>query len=57
MGKSTLVNTLFNTSLYQDKGDVALSNETPKTVDIQSISAGNIIPESIFFLDTYFALK
>ncbi|KAJ3296400.1 hypothetical protein HK104_001628 [Borealophlyctis nickersoniae] len=39
LGKSTLVNTLFNTSLYPNKEAKELSVETPKTVDIQTISA------------------
>lgn len=39
MGKSTLVNTLFNTSLYPPKEDAVPSSETPKTVEIQAISA------------------
>jgi len=40
LGKSTLVNTLFNTSLYPNKEDKDPTNETPKTIDIQTISAG-----------------
>ncbi|KAL1920835.1 uncharacterized protein VTP21DRAFT_11470 [Calcarisporiella thermophila] len=39
LGKSTLVNTLFNANLYPPKGEVDLSAEIPKTVQIQSISA------------------
>lgn len=40
LGKSTLVNTLFNTSLYPPKERKGPSLEfTPKTVTIQSISA------------------
>lgn len=39
LGKSTLVNTLFNTGLYPEKTDVNPSKDTPKTIDIQSISA------------------
>ncbi|KAJ3338396.1 septin 2 [Gonapodya sp. JEL0774] len=39
LGKSTLVNTLFNTSIYPAKVEVEPSVETPKTVDIQAISA------------------
>ncbi|RUS19718.1 Septin-domain-containing protein [Endogone sp. FLAS-F59071] len=40
LGKSTLVNTLFNTTLYPTKNDnVELSSETPQTVEIQAITA------------------
>ncbi|KAI9595012.1 Septin-domain-containing protein [Syncephalis fuscata] len=39
LGKSTLINTLFNTSLYPPKDGASPSHETPKTVDIQAISA------------------
>ena len=40
LGKSTLVNTLFNTSLYPPKERVGPSHDIiPKTVSIQSISA------------------
>ncbi|KAJ3099911.1 hypothetical protein HK100_004808 [Physocladia obscura] len=40
LGKSTLVNTLFNTSLYPAKeAKIELSSETPSTVEIQAISA------------------
>ncbi|KIM29142.1 hypothetical protein M408DRAFT_47559, partial [Serendipita vermifera MAFF 305830] len=39
LGKSTLINTLFNTSLYAPKEVLAPSAERPKTVAIQSISA------------------
>lgn len=40
LGKSTLVNTLFNTSLYPPKERAAPSHDIiPKTVSIQSISA------------------
>jgi len=39
LGKSTLVNTLFNTTLYPPKDDVPLNAETPKTVEIQAITA------------------
>ncbi|RKP01889.1 hypothetical protein CXG81DRAFT_25453 [Caulochytrium protostelioides] len=38
LGKSTLINTLFNTALYPSKENVELTNETPKTIDIQTIS-------------------
>ena len=40
LGKSTLINTLFNTTLYAPKEILAPSAERPKTVAIQSISAG-----------------
>ncbi|KAH6573500.1 hypothetical protein BASA50_000969 [Batrachochytrium salamandrivorans] len=39
LGKSTLVNTLFGTTLYPLKEAREPSPETPKTVEIQSISA------------------
>ena len=39
MGKSTLVNTLFNTGLYPPKENVEPTHETPETVEIQSITA------------------
>lgn len=39
LGKSTLVNTLFNTELYQPKGNLGPNRETPQTVEIQSITA------------------
>jgi septin 7 len=39
LGKSTLVNTLFNTSLYPPKERKAPSLDISKTVSIQSISA------------------
>lgn len=39
LGKSTLVNTLFNTTLYPPKENTPPSAETPKTVAIESISA------------------
>jgi septin 7 len=39
LGKSTLVNTLFSTELYPNKVVAEPSHETPKTVDIQSITA------------------
>ena len=38
LGKSTLVNTLFNVPLYPTKEHVPLSEESPKTVDIQVLS-------------------
>ncbi|KAJ3197965.1 hypothetical protein HDU82_001340, partial [Entophlyctis luteolus] len=40
LGKSTLVNTLFNTTLYPGKEPkIELTTETPSTVEIQAISA------------------
>ncbi|CAE6432507.1 unnamed protein product [Rhizoctonia solani] len=39
LGKSTLVNTLFNTTLYPPKDYLHPSAERPKTVAIESISA------------------
>ena len=39
LGKSTLVNTLFNTALYPPKSVLDPSTERPKTVNIESISA------------------
>lgn len=39
LGKSTLVNTLFNTTLYPEKSNVTPSKDIPKTVEIQSMSA------------------
>ncbi|KAF9377742.1 hypothetical protein CPB97_009957 [Podila verticillata] len=38
LGKSTLVNTLFNAPLYPPKEHVPLSDESPKTVGIQVLS-------------------
>ncbi|CAG8614378.1 32235_t:CDS:10 [Gigaspora margarita] len=38
LGKSTLVNTLFGTTLYPNKGETEPSDETPKTVEIQSLN-------------------
>ena len=40
LGKSTLVNTLFNTTLYPPKEVLPPQAERPKTVAIESISAG-----------------
>jgi hypothetical protein len=40
LGKSTLINTLFNTSLYAKKSVPAPHHERPKTVAIESITAG-----------------
>ncbi|ORX92563.1 Septin [Basidiobolus meristosporus CBS 931.73] len=39
LGKSTLVNTLFNTALYPPKQQAPLLEESPKTVEVQAISA------------------
>ncbi|KAJ3268075.1 fork head transcription factor Sep1, partial [Blyttiomyces sp. JEL0837] len=39
LGKSTLVNTLFNTTLYPNKEMKEPTGEVPKTVEIQTISA------------------
>lgn len=39
LGKSTLVNTLFNSQLYPPKQNVEPSHETPQTVEIQSITS------------------
>ncbi|KAJ3118367.1 hypothetical protein HDU96_002209 [Phlyctochytrium bullatum] len=39
LGKSTLVNTLFNASLYPNKEAKEPTGETPKTVEVQTISA------------------
>lgn len=40
LGKSTLVNTLFNTGLYAKKVVPQPHQERPKTVAIESITAG-----------------
>jgi septin 7 len=40
LGKSTLINTLFNTTLYPEKQPLPPSAEHPNTVAIESISAG-----------------
>ncbi|KAI9268765.1 Septin-domain-containing protein [Sporodiniella umbellata] len=39
LGKSTLVNTLFNTQLYPPKETVELTHETTQTVEIKSITS------------------
>jgi septin 7 len=39
LGKSTLINTLFNTRLYPGKLNDQVPVESPKTVEIQSITA------------------
>ncbi|RKP21059.1 hypothetical protein ROZALSC1DRAFT_27499 [Rozella allomycis CSF55] len=41
LGKSTMVNTLFNSYIYPAKEEKEPSHETPKTVEIQSVQ-GNI---------------
>jgi septin 7 len=38
LGKSTLVNTLFNAPLYPPKEHVGLSQDSPKTVGIQVLN-------------------
>ena len=40
LGKSTLVNTLFNSQLYPLREDREPTHDVPKTVEIQSISGG-----------------
>lgn len=40
LGKSTLINTLFNTPLYPPKEPLPPSADRPKTVAIESIGAG-----------------
>ena len=40
LGKSTLINTLFNTTLYPPKESLPPAEERPKTVAIESIGAG-----------------
>lgn len=40
LGKTTLVNTLFNSPLYPTKEAREPTPEVPKTIDIQTISAG-----------------
>ncbi|ORX57049.1 Septin [Hesseltinella vesiculosa] len=39
LGKSTLVNTLFNTQLYPPRENVALTHESPQTVEVKSITS------------------
>jgi septin 7 len=39
LGKSTLINTLFNANLYPNK-TVSITTELQKSLDIQQISAG-----------------
>jgi len=43
LGKSTLINTLFSTTLYPPKVPLAPAEERPKTVAIESIGAGTSI--------------
>jgi septin 7 len=42
LGKSTLINTLFNTTLYPRKEVPPPHHERPKTVAIESISSGKL---------------
>jgi septin 7 len=55
LGKSTLINTLFNTTLYPPKVPLPPSSERAKTVAIESIGAGVFLPmfsqrgDSVFF--------
>jgi septin 7 len=56
LGKSTLVNTLFNTTLYPPKEPPAPNAERPQTVAIQSISAGNYSLSSSMAALTSFSL-
>lgn len=39
LGKSTLVNTLFNSPIYPEKQPQELTNETPKTIAIQALTS------------------
>jgi hypothetical protein len=55
LGKSTLINTLFNTTLYAPKEILAPSAERPKTVAIQSISAGKFSP-FLFIIMFFFCI-
>ena len=50
LGKSTLVNTLFGTILYPLKEAREPSPDTPKTVEVQSISAGEFQPLVAFIV-------
>jgi septin 7 len=36
-----MINTLFNTSIYPPKEEREVTQDTPKTIEIQAISAGN----------------
>lgn len=40
LGKSTLMNTLFNTCIYPGKENTEITSDTIKTIDLQSVSAG-----------------
>ncbi len=42
LGKSTLINTLFNTQIFPEKRPVPPSNEMPLTVELREVSAGKI---------------
>lgn len=42
LGKSTLINTLFETPLYQPKSVPAPGQDRGKTVQIESISSGKL---------------
>jgi septin 7 len=44
LGKSTLINTLFETKLYQPKAVPAPGVDRGRTVNIESISAGQLSP-------------
>ncbi|KAJ3393583.1 hypothetical protein HDU92_007622 [Lobulomyces angularis] len=55
LGKSTLVNTLFNTTLYPSKENKEPTTEVPKTVEIQTISADieeNAVKLKLTVIDT-----
>ena len=41
LGKSSLVNSLFNAELFPPKKDVALSEETPKEIVLKAITGRN----------------
>ena len=43
LGKSTLINTLFNSKLYPHKEYLPPNAERPKTVSVESISAGIVL--------------
>lgn len=47
LGKSTLINTLFNTTLYAPKEPLPPSADRPKTVSIESISAGMLYHQAL----------
>ena len=52
LGKSTLINTLFNTPLYAKKHVLEPTQDRSKTVTIESITAGTFLPLSLP-LDSY----